>query len=481
MEDLSLRAEFHRALDPIAPPAPWLADAVREAVRARRRARAWRERPRLRFATTPLFRAVVATLLVIVIAITAIGISLVVQLNRQPVVPVVHVPLLHSRPAPTPQLPSATACDGYLTPARRVSVDSRATLAGPYPERMVGATAIWGIGGLFSNDSGAHWRDMSPFSLRRDEPAGLPKTDLPPDFADFYLDSQHAWLARSVNEGVNACYDHVAVFGTADGGNTWTQTIVAGPVQAETQRGYNVQLFFLDAMHGWLRLDPYLYSTVDGGLTWNLVSQSAPLDCEFNFSSPTSGWSGQCDETGSIDAPFLAASRDGGATWSRVQLPVPPGGCGCSARVPHFADQLNGVAYVRAYTGDFAYTTADGGLTWKVLPTLPLQPQYAPAVDFHDPHSLWYAPLPLGWNRGNAWPQDALYRSTDGGHHWSLVQRATPIAYGLCCIPIVLQFFDATHGMLVQPDQNAGGDAPWFWVTSDGGHSWRRVLMTAPQ
>ena len=37
MEDLSLRADFHRALDAVAPPAPWLAGVVRDGLRERRK------------------------------------------------------------------------------------------------------------------------------------------------------------------------------------------------------------------------------------------------------------------------------------------------------------------------------------------------------------------------------------------------------------------------------------------------------------
>ena len=36
MEDVNLRLEFHRALDPVAPPAPWLSSAVRHELRTRR-------------------------------------------------------------------------------------------------------------------------------------------------------------------------------------------------------------------------------------------------------------------------------------------------------------------------------------------------------------------------------------------------------------------------------------------------------------
>src|ERR1700686_2858570 len=37
VEDLSLRAEFHRALDVVAPPAPWLSASVRDRLRERPR------------------------------------------------------------------------------------------------------------------------------------------------------------------------------------------------------------------------------------------------------------------------------------------------------------------------------------------------------------------------------------------------------------------------------------------------------------
>jgi photosystem II stability/assembly factor-like uncharacterized protein len=69
-----------------------------------------------------------------------------------------------------------------------------------------------------------------------------------------------------------------AVFATADGGRTWSESAV---FQTSAQA---VRLSFADASHGWLLLGPtfrapgqpvtWLYRTSDGGLRWSRLPPS---------------------------------------------------------------------------------------------------------------------------------------------------------------------------------------------------------------
>src|ERR1700694_1831000 len=130
-----------------------------------------------------------------------------------------------------------------------------------------------------------------------------------------------------------------------------------------------------------------------------------------------------------------------------------------------------------AQTGPTVMSTSDGGTTWRTLPPLP-NTGYTMALTFADPNNLWDLVTPPGWTKTSG-GKDWLYRSTDGGQTWSLVQKELPLgrAYGLL-------FADGQHGMVAQP-RNAtwSFDTPGYQdandieleVTSDGGHTWRAI------
>ena len=80
MEDRNLKQEFRRALDAVAPPAPWLTSSVRTTLRERRNERWWdrtrRQPARMRFAVTGLTMAVIAVLVAAAIVIAAMHIAI---------------------------------------------------------------------------------------------------------------------------------------------------------------------------------------------------------------------------------------------------------------------------------------------------------------------------------------------------------------------------------------------------------------------
>ena|GEM_PF-2422087 len=452
--------------------------------RAFRSSRAVDPRPHVRRrdkVRSPISEPVAAPRLMALVAVliaVAVVASLVLSaraLHSRAIVPV------HPAPASSPQMPASDNCEAYK-PAATV----------PIPVKAVTATTLWAAGALLSTDGGVHWHDQSPGALRQDEPAGLAKSELPPGFTDFYLDGANAWAARSFNYGSKAsCYDHIVIFGTSDGGQSWHEsapialkvgsTTPASPVQCQIDChppnfGFGLHMFFIDSQHGWLLADPhvgisYLYATFNGGRDWRLVSQqSLVLTCPFVFTSPSTGWL-SCDSpnTGS-PIPSLSETQDGGATWTTRVLPDPPEGCPCSIGLPVFFDAMHGA--VRQYTGQSMYTTSDGGNTWRPL-SLPSTP-LSLAIDFADAHNFWDLILQPGWVRGDpAPPHDWLYHSADGGATWSVVARDTPINYpALSPLNIwpSLWFVDANHGFIIQPN-----DSPRLLTTSDGGHTWTGI------
>ena len=369
-----------------------------------------------------------------------------------------------------------------------------------WPAQLATGGVAWAQGGLRTADGGSHWRDVSPAALHAGN-AGL----YPPGYAEFYLDGNHAWQA-GVYGTATSCFDHIAVFGTGDGGKTWQSS----PVLVDVPSGYDVgrmQLGFLDGQAGWLwvlmeakTFDPgfgpytesYLLSTSDGGLTWRMVSKISPsifqaqshIYCggvdlfQMTFSSPTFGWIAPGTTVGPspptpCDYPATVVTRDGGITWKPQSQ---RGSCNCWTGVPTFVDQLHGIWQVQSggqNSSTSLMSTSDSGLTWRSLPPPPSS-DFLLAVTPQDAKDLWILAAPPGWTKGpnaspstDKWP---LYHSSDGGETWKLAGAGVPVSRGWTVL-----FADAKHGMVLQAGGVVGSAQTLLAVTSDGGSTWKIV------
>jgi photosystem II stability/assembly factor-like uncharacterized protein len=378
----------------------------------------------------------------------------------------------------------ATPCSGMYREPFNGPVDV-------WPVKVASATTAWARGGLRTSDGGAHWKDVSSTALREGTVTAL----YPPNFADFYLDGDHAWEA-AIYGSKTTCSDHVTVFATADGGQTWQPS---GSIALNLPSGNfadALQLGFTSAQSGWLfvprsesndMMAPQLtaaalYSTSDGGLTWRHVADlgdsqlkniSTPADSQnckpmlgqITFSSATVGWlSLNCAD------PAMLVTRDGGLTWK-------PASTSFGGALPTFVDANHGL--VESYGGKIAgpslLATSDGGATWQPLPPLP-STGYIMATSYVDASNLFALLTPPGWSKGTG-GKDWLYRSGDGGQSWQLVQKDVPLGRvnGFA-------FANASAGMVAEPR-----NATWSFetagfadandtvmaTTTDGGHTWK--------
>jgi len=106
---------------------------------------------------------------------------------------------------------------------------------------------------------------------------------------------------------------HVVVYVTNDGGETWTAR--AAPASADLRaqsRGFPEALPFSAAtMNDWfLFVGHSLYVTQNAGRTWSVrhtVAPKAPHTWDVVFTSPTDGWA--------IFNAALAKTTDGGRHW----------------------------------------------------------------------------------------------------------------------------------------------------------------------
>lgn len=339
------------------------------------------------------------------------------------------------------------------------------------PEKMLSPTTGWAQGALRTTDGGLHWHEIYPTSA----------PDASGSYADFFLDSTHAWTAQAVSSPTSCS---AVTFMTTDGGQTWHQSEpVSFDVQADSE--LELQLNFIDAQHGWLLaeagqwmfghgpVDAYLYVTSDGGLHWREISHrpgtAASGACEAKlgnvvFASQTTGWSlPQCPDT------TLLVTHDGGATWNVQRLPLPSQvSCRCSARLPIFFDQQQGIVSVFGNAGQQSLlATSDGGRTWSYRALPPTG--YSLSVDFIDANTGWDIVTPPGWSKLSGAPKDWLYRTNDGGQTWTLVQADLPLGF-----PIFgLWFVDANNGFAGQ--QNVALTGSELLRTTDGGQTWKVI------
>jgi photosystem II stability/assembly factor-like uncharacterized protein len=457
LEDLSLRADFHRALDAVAPPAPWLGGVVRDGLRERRKG----ER-KVRSGIRPLPRLTwllpaVAALLAIAIVIALVASGQLAHFYR----PIPVRPPQHGLAAPA-------GCPGWSA--------GQSGIGAPASDKMTSRSVGWANGALRTTDGGADWQHLAPNEMLSDAPKGTDPKAYPPGYFDYFLDSDHAWLAYSY-PSTTSCFDHVTVFSTVDGGQSWKRSRpVDAAVQADSS--LQLQLDFIDAQHGWLMVlgegrivpDWFVYTTTNGGLDWQLLAQVPLMSsfCSVEFISRTVGFLGDCQNT-SGPVPQLTVTRDGGKTWGSVPLPTSVGNQ-FTVTGPVFFDQSQGIIHVNAQTfqgntetpSDYLAVTNDGGMTWRALPQISI-PGYAQGFGFIDSNHFFVL---VSDGKGLT---ESIYQTGDGGRTWSAAGDLPPMFQSY---PVVM-FLDSQHGFVDEPSQKIGDGPLAFLATSDGGQTWK--------
>ena len=284
-----------------------------------------------------------------------------------------------------------------------------------YSLHMIDARTGWLLSKqavLRTTDGGSHWQNVSP-----------PHSRLTQDsIADFFSASL-AWIAIPRTNAATTQIVH-----TADGGQTWQRATI--------QAAFPRQISFIDSQHGWLLVSWQqpggaaetisVLRTENAGKTWMTISNAFAVSTDgppagqlpyggqksgIRFLNASKGW-----VTGSVSAPNLAwlyVTDDGGSTWHQQLLPMPSGIVSARLAIhsPSFFSGTDGIlpiTFVNTSTESniaiAIFVTHDGGSSWQS--TTPLPGAFS-IVDFVDSQHGW------------ATDGSILYRTSDGGQHWT--------------------------------------------------------------
>jgi photosystem II stability/assembly factor-like uncharacterized protein len=290
------------------------------------------------------------------------------------------------------------------------------------------------------------------------------------------MDGKMAWVTTSLASPDLPprfiAYGQV-VLSTQDSGATWQTSILP-----ESKGTGFPEIRFLTPERGWIVVYDYagaggdhlaIFRTEDGGQTWDLVFDelTSIFDVlgDIDWTADGTGLMA-FKHVGFIGTPFVRWSHDGGRSWDQWQdLPMPPNPAETDPSVEFFecwtespnvysATEAKLLIVCRimanaAYTHQsYFYSTKDGGENWQSHP--------APNGNLimHDDK--------LGWIFGRD-----IYRTTDGGTHWTHLKT---VAWDAQFNPV-----DKEHiWAIARSDQESA-----LVRSDDGGLSWSLIKPRA--
>lgn len=333
-------------------------------------------------------------------------------------------------------------------------------------------TGWWIVTGprlLWTNDNGAHWKDITP------RLPFIPKLATTLRIV-FFRDTSEGWAIVSHQEPIDngtpeAHREQRTIYSivhTKNSGQSWDALPLNYPPLPKWEQDWldgPASLYFLDSLHGWLDIGfqsmfhpGKLLATDDGGQTWNWVGSPIHSGPVF-FNSLEDGWL-----ISNWGADQLYVTHDGAKTWTEVGLKLPTG-VGSRVRpifleMPQFQNDRNGYLAVE-YAGPegtpsklVVYQTQSGGMSWQPLKTFPMPLNASFALT----DSI--VVLPTGTAPGEV--------STESVSIPNQEQPPRPVSSLRAHTITALSFVDANNGWAII---NGCG----LYATENGGFTWRNI------
>lgn len=340
----------------------------------------------------------------------------------------------------SPNGPASRSTDS----GRRVQIGEMGTSGG----------VTWAInphGMWLTTDGGRSWRASTPRRLRAVGQIGQRVQQVE------FVDPRHGWLTAVDSPSARGAD---ALYSTSDGGRTWLRQTVANCCGG---------FAFVTPERGYLSGSPFL-ATTDGGKVWRRLARPSFAWSLLTFADARHGIA----VVGKPSRLFVTA--DGGRHWRRPHLPLQPRAEGFETllapaavfgrtlvlpalRVPSPPEQAD--------YGLVVYLSDDAGASWRARP---MPRWWSPTIYESDPQeyfsaasaSVWFAaalrklavtadagrtwrivhPIGLptrwsfeaidftsakvGWATAGFLRRSLLFRTTDGGRHWTPAGPRTP-------------------------------------------------------
>jgi photosystem II stability/assembly factor-like uncharacterized protein len=269
------------------------------------------------------------------------------------------------------------------------------------------------------------------------------------------------------------------LYRSTDGGENWTavhpipyayNAIAISPNYATDQTVWATAMSYTQAIG--------VYRSTDGGANWALVApgRNAPrLAVSPNYTLDQTLFAGMADDG-------VHRSTNGGVTWNRV-LPTPYVTALAVSPVYGASRTVYAAARPNTTSATAVYRTTDGGNTWQALATgIPAeqngQPLTVSSLAFAVDGSVLAG---VGYGVGG---ETAVYRTTDGGNTWYMVDAPLPgdVVNHLLTLPAnSLDLYAATDAGIHTATLPQGGDVePGAWNSSGPRGGKANALAVSP-
>jgi photosystem II stability/assembly factor-like uncharacterized protein len=215
--------------------------------------------------------------------------------------------------------------------------------------------------------------------------------------------------------------------------------------------------------------------TTDGGAHWASVGPAGATGLDFRDVEAFDADNAVALSAGPGPASAIYVTSDGGRHWT---LGFRNGDANAFYDCAAFYDRRHGLAVSDPPDGRFRILrTDDGGHHWRVLPNAGMPAAQPGEAGFAGSGTCLVTAGPVAYLASGGGAKARVYRSPDGGYHWTSTDTAVPSSPSAGIFS--LAFRDPRHGVAVGGDYLAPTASPDAAArTADAGRSWSGAAGT---